>query len=151
MTTTHTMPPKKATTTSSILRTLDTNQGDEALLKEVRNQKRKAISLEPQDQELDQEINNLKAIHQQLEKRMEKVLCLSELQKKIDEATEEMCNIEAQGQNNYRDQNYEGFNQDNLRHEPINFQVFLYDEASLTPELQETPWPPLHRPHIANV
>jgi hypothetical protein len=72
------MPPKKATT-GSILRTLHTNQGDEALLREARNQKRKAISPLPQYQELDQEINNLEAIHQQLEKRMEKVLHLSEL------------------------------------------------------------------------
>jgi hypothetical protein len=39
-TTTHIMQPKKATSTSSILRTLDTNQGDEALLREARNQKR---------------------------------------------------------------------------------------------------------------
>jgi hypothetical protein len=47
-----------------------------------------------------------------------------------------MRNIEAQDQNNYRDQNYEGFNQDNLCHELVNFQDFLYDEASpLTPEL----------------
>jgi hypothetical protein len=106
---------QQATTTDSVLRTLDTNQGDEALLREARNQKRKAISLEPQDQELDQENNNLVAIHQQLEKRREKVLCLSELHKKIDEVTEEMRNIEAQDPNNYRDQNYEGFNKDNLR------------------------------------
>jgi hypothetical protein len=88
------MPPKKATTTSSILRTLDTNQGDEALLREERNQKRKAISLEPQDQELDQEFINLEAIHQQLEKHREMVLRLSELQKKIDEATKETRKIE---------------------------------------------------------
>jgi hypothetical protein len=90
-TTTHTIP-KKATT-SSVLQTLDTNQGDEALLREARNQKRKAISPEPQDQELDQEINNLEAIHQQLEKRREKVLCLYELQKKIDEATEKCATL----------------------------------------------------------
>jgi hypothetical protein len=44
------MPPKKAITTSSVLRTFDTNQGDEALLREARNQKRKAINLEPQDE-----------------------------------------------------------------------------------------------------
>jgi hypothetical protein len=141
------MPLKKAITTGFVLRTLDTNQGDKALLTKVRNQKRKAINLEPQDQEPDQEINNLEAIHQQLEKRREKVLRLSKLQKKIDEANEEMCNIEAQDQNNYMDQNYEGFNQDNLCHEPVNFQDFLYDEASpLTLELQETPWPPLYKP-----
>jgi hypothetical protein len=89
------MLPKKATTTSPILRTLDTNQGDEALLREARNQKRKAINPELEDQELGQEINNLEAIHQQLEKRREKVLHLSELQKKIYEATKEMRNIEA--------------------------------------------------------
>jgi hypothetical protein len=39
---------------------------------------------------LDQEIRDLEAIHQQVEKRREKMLWLSELQKKIDEATEEM-------------------------------------------------------------
>jgi hypothetical protein len=134
------MSPKKAITTGSFLRTLDTNQGDKALLREVRNQKRKAINPEPQHQEFNQEINNLEAIHQQLEKHREKVLRLSKLQIKIDEANEEMCNIEAQGQNNYRDQNYEGFNQDTLCHEPVNFQDILYDEASpLTLELQETP------------
>jgi Flp pilus assembly protein TadD len=75
MTTTRTLPPKKATTTDPVLRTLDTNQGDEALLREARNQKRKAISLEPQDHE----INNLEAIHQHLEKHKEKVFRLSEL------------------------------------------------------------------------
>jgi hypothetical protein len=45
-------------------------------------------------------------------------------------------NIEAQDQYNYKDQNYEGRNHDNLCHEPFNFHDFLYDEASpLTPEL----------------
>jgi hypothetical protein len=39
-----------------------------------------------------------------------------------------MHSIEAQDENNYRDQNYEGFNQDNLRNEPVNFQDFLYDD-----------------------
>jgi hypothetical protein len=78
--TTYIMPPKKAMTTSSVPRTLDTNQRDEALLREARNQKRKVVSLEPQDGELHQEINNLEAIHRQMEKRREKVLCLSELQ-----------------------------------------------------------------------
>jgi predicted RNase H-like nuclease (RuvC/YqgF family) len=77
------MLPKKATATSSVLKTLGTNQGDEALLREARNQKRKVISPEQQDEELDQEINNLEAIHQQLEKRREKVFRPFELQKKI--------------------------------------------------------------------
>jgi hypothetical protein len=42
---------------------------------------------------LDEEIRDLEAIHQQVERRREKMLRLSELQKKIDEATEEMCHI----------------------------------------------------------
>jgi hypothetical protein len=39
---------------------------------------------------LDQEIRDLEAIHQQVEERREKMLWLAELQKKIDEAAEEM-------------------------------------------------------------
>jgi hypothetical protein len=63
---------------------LDTNQGDKALLlREAKNQKRKAIGPKQQDEELDQEINNLQAIHQQLEKRREKLFHPSELQKKL--------------------------------------------------------------------
>jgi hypothetical protein len=61
-TTTYIIPLKKAMSTGSSLRTLDPQQGDEAL-REARNQKIKAISLEPQDVELDGEINDLKAIH----------------------------------------------------------------------------------------
>jgi hypothetical protein len=38
---------------------------------------------------LDQEIRDLEAIHQQVERRREKMLWLTELQKKIDEAAEE--------------------------------------------------------------
>jgi hypothetical protein len=33
------------------------------------------------------------AIHQQVERKIEKMLRLAELQKKIDEAAEEMCHI----------------------------------------------------------
>jgi hypothetical protein len=39
---------------------------------------------------LDQEIRDLEAIHQQVERRREKMLRLVELQKKIDEVAEEM-------------------------------------------------------------
>jgi hypothetical protein len=87
--TTFVMPPKKTTMPGVVLAPLDTNQ-DGILLREARNQKRKAASPTPQDEELDQEISNLEAIHQQVEKRREKMLHLSELQKKIDEAAEEM-------------------------------------------------------------
>jgi hypothetical protein len=80
-------------------------------------------------------------IHQQVEKPKEKMLCLSDLQRKIDEATKEMRNIEAhENMNNYRDQDYDGRNHDNLHHEEFNVHDFLYDEASpLTPKLQAIP------------
>jgi hypothetical protein len=83
------MPPKKTTGPRAIFAPLDTNQ-DGLLLREARNQKRKAASPTPQDEELDQEISNLEAICQQVEKRRERMLRLSKLQKKIDEAIEEM-------------------------------------------------------------
>jgi hypothetical protein len=135
------MPPKRATAAKSALRTLDSYLGDEALHQEARNQKRKANSPEPHEEEIDEEINNLEFIHQQVKKRREKMLCLAELQKKIDEATEEICSIEAHDSQN-NNQVY-----DNLRQERFNFEDFLYDEVSpLAPELQAAPWPPLYRP-----
>ena len=85
------MPPKKTVALGAVLAPLDTNQ-DGLLLREARSQKRKATSPTPYE-ELDQEIRDLEAIHQQVEKRREKMLWLAELQKKIDEATEEMRHI----------------------------------------------------------
>jgi hypothetical protein len=75
---------KKTTAPGTILAHLDTNQ-DKILLSEAWSQKRKAASPTLQDEELDQEISNLEVIHQQVEKRKEKMLWLLELQKKIDE------------------------------------------------------------------
>jgi hypothetical protein len=72
------MLSKKTTALGAILAPLDTNQ-DEILQREARSQKRKATSPTPQDEELDQEISNLEAIHQQVEKRREKMLRLAEL------------------------------------------------------------------------
>jgi hypothetical protein len=40
---------------------------------------------------LDQEIRDLEAIHQQVQKKKKKMLRLTDLQRKIDEAAEEMC------------------------------------------------------------
>jgi hypothetical protein len=62
------MPPKKTTALGDVLTPLDTNQ-DGILLREAQSQKRKAISPTPQDEDLDQEIRDLEAIHQQVEKR----------------------------------------------------------------------------------
>jgi hypothetical protein len=86
------MPSKKTTAPGAALTPLDTNQ-DGILLRKSRSQKRKAISLTPQEEELGQEIRDLENLHQQVERRREKMLRLAELQKKIDEAAEEMRHI----------------------------------------------------------
>jgi hypothetical protein len=78
------MPPKKATVPGAALAPLDINQEGRSL-KEARNQKRKATSPTPQEEELNQEIRDLEVIHQQVQRKREKMLQLAELQKKIDE------------------------------------------------------------------
>jgi hypothetical protein len=81
------MPPKKTMVLGDTLQPLDTNQ---ETLRETRSQKRKATSPTPQEEELDQEIRDLEAIHQHVQKKREKMPRLTDLQKKIDEAAEEM-------------------------------------------------------------
>jgi hypothetical protein len=56
------MPPKKATSPWAALQPLDTNQ-ETLSLREARSQKRKATSPTPHEEELDQEIRDLEAIH----------------------------------------------------------------------------------------
>jgi hypothetical protein len=84
------MPPKKTTVPGAALHPMDTNQ---ETMWEDRSQKRKATSPTPQKEELDQEIRELEAIHQQVQRKREKMLRLADLQKKIDEAAKEMCHL----------------------------------------------------------
>jgi hypothetical protein len=62
------MPPKKATVLRTALQPLDTNQ-DALSLREARNQKRKATSPTLQEEQNDQEIRDLEAIHQQVQRK----------------------------------------------------------------------------------
>jgi hypothetical protein len=48
-------------------------------LREARSQKRKATIPTPQEEELDQEIRDLEAIHHQVQKKKEKMLRLADL------------------------------------------------------------------------
>jgi exonuclease VII large subunit len=84
------MPPKKSSTPGAAMQPLDVNQ---ETLREARSQKRKATSPTPQEEELDQEIRDLEAIHQQVQRKKEKMLRLADLQQKIDEAAEEMRHL----------------------------------------------------------
>jgi hypothetical protein len=86
------MPPKKIPASGAALQPLDTNQ-DTLSLREARSQKRKATSPTLQEEELDQEIRDLEIIHQQVQRKKEKMARLADLQKKIDEATEEVCHL----------------------------------------------------------
>jgi hypothetical protein len=42
---------------------------------------------------LDQEIRDLEAIHQQVQRKKEKMFRLADLQRKVDEVAEEMCHL----------------------------------------------------------
>jgi DNA repair exonuclease SbcCD ATPase subunit len=57
------MPLKKSSGPRDALQPLDVNL---ETLREARSQKRKATSPTPQEEELDQEIRDLEAIHQQV-------------------------------------------------------------------------------------
>jgi hypothetical protein len=89
------MPPKKTTGPRAALQPLDVNQ---ETLREAKSQKRKATSPTPQEEELDQEIRDLETIHQQVQKKRKRMLWLADLQKKINEAAEEMRHLTEEDQ-----------------------------------------------------
>jgi hypothetical protein len=70
--TTFVMLLKKTVAPGAALQPLDTNQ-DTISLREARSQKRKATSSTLQEEQLDQEIRNLEVIHQQVQRKKEKM------------------------------------------------------------------------------
>jgi hypothetical protein len=141
------MPPKKSSGLGAALQPLDVNQ---ETLHEARSQKRKATSPTPQEEELDQEIKDLKAIHQQVQREKEKMLCLADLQKKIDEAAEEMRHITQDDQDQrpqHRDLRQDNSYNNDEWYDDFHHDNFAFDDASpLAAELQATPWPPSYKP-----
>jgi hypothetical protein len=141
------MLPKKSSALAAALQPLDVNQ---ETLREARRQKRKATSPTPQEEELDQEIRDLEAIHQQVQRKKEKMLRLADLQKKINEAAEEMCHL-TQDDKDRRPQRRE-LRQDNSYdddewYDDFHLGNFAFDDGSpLSAELQDTPWPPSYKP-----
>jgi hypothetical protein len=137
------MPPKKASVLGAALQPLDVNQ---ETLHEARSQKRKATSPTPQEEELDQEIRDLEAIHQQVQRKKEKMLRLSDLQKKIDEAAEEMRHL-TQDDQDRRPQRRELRQDNSYDDDEFHHGNFAFDDASpLSAEPQATPWPPSYKP-----
>jgi hypothetical protein len=93
------MPPKKASATgAATLQPLDPNQ-DVLSLREARSQKRKATSPTPPEDDLDQEIQNLEMLHQQVQRKKEKMARLADLQRQIDEASEDVRHLAQDDQN----------------------------------------------------
>jgi hypothetical protein len=86
------MSRKKTTVPGAALQPLDTNQ-DALSLREARNQKRKVTSPTLQEEQIDEEIRDLEVIHQQVQRKKEKMARLADLQRKIDEAAEEMRHL----------------------------------------------------------
>jgi hypothetical protein len=87
------MPPKKASAAGAgTLQPLDPNQ-DALSLREARSQKRKAVSPTPLEDDLDQEIQNLEILQQQVQRKKEKMARLADLQRQIDEASEEVRHL----------------------------------------------------------
>jgi hypothetical protein len=67
------MPLKKASATgAAALQPLDPNQ-ENLSLREAQSQKRKATSPTLQEEELDQEIRNMEILHQQVQRKKEKM------------------------------------------------------------------------------
>jgi hypothetical protein len=124
------IPPKKSSGLGAALQPLDVNQDT---LREARSQKRKATSPTPQEEELDQEIRDLEAIHQQVQRKKEKMLRLADLQKKIDEAAEEMRHLTQDDQDRrpqHRELHQDGsFNKDEW-YDDFHHCNFTFDDAS---------------------
>jgi hypothetical protein len=100
------MPPKKASATgAAALQSLDPNQ-ETLSLWDARSQKRKATSPTPQEDDLDQEIRNMEMLHQQVQRKKEKMAQLADLQRQIDKASKEVRHL-AQDEQNRRPQHRE--------------------------------------------
>jgi hypothetical protein len=127
------MPPKKITAPgATALQPLVTNQ-ETLSLREARSQNRKATSPTLQEEELDQEIRDMEIIHQQVQRKKEKMARLTDLQRKIDEATEEVRQLAQDDQNRrpqHRELRQEGlFNQDGW-YDDFSHGTFTFDDDS---------------------
>jgi hypothetical protein len=144
------MPPNKALVPgAAALQPLDPKQ-ETLSLQEARSQKRKATSPTLQEEELDQEIRDMELIHQQVQIKKEKMARLADLQRQIDEATEEVRHLVQDEQDRrpqHRELRQEGlFNEDGW-YDDFNHDTFTFDDVSpLAAELQDIPWPSSYKP-----
>jgi hypothetical protein len=99
---------------------------------------------------LDQEIRNMEIIHQQVQRKKEKMARLADLQRHIDEATEEVRHLAQDEQDRrpqHRELHQEGLFNEDAWYDDFNHDTFTFDDASpLVAELQAIPWPPSYKP-----
>jgi FtsZ-binding cell division protein ZapB len=99
---------------------------------------------------MDQEIRDLEVIHQQVQRKKEKMTCLADLQKKIDEATEEMRHLTQDDQDRrpqHRELRQESSFNDDEWYDDFHHGNFTFDNASpLAVELQAIPWTQSYKP-----
>jgi hypothetical protein len=99
---------------------------------------------------LDPEIRDLKAIHQQVQRKKEKIFHLADLQKKIDESAEEIRHLTQDDQDRRpqrRELRQDNSYDDDEWYDDFHHGNFAFDDASpLSVELQATPWPPSYKP-----
>jgi hypothetical protein len=104
----------------------------------------------PREDDLDQEIRNMEMLHQQVQRKKEKMARLADLQRQIDEASEEVCHLTQDEQNRrpqYRELHQEGFVNEDDWYDDFHHGNFAFDDASpLSAELQATPWPSSYKP-----
>ncbi len=82
---------------------------------------------------MDQEIRNMEMLHQQVQRKKEKMARLADLQRKIDEATEEVSHLAQDEQDRrpqHRELHQEGFFNENEWYEDFHHGNFAFDDAS---------------------
>jgi hypothetical protein len=91
----------------------------------------------------------MEMLHQQVQRKKEKMARLADLQRQIDEASEEVRHLAQDEQNRrpqHRELHQEGFFNEDDWYEDFHHGNFAFDDASpLSAELQATPWPRLTR------
>jgi hypothetical protein len=102
---------------------------------------------------LDQEIRDLEAIHQQVQRKKAKMLRLADLQKKIDEATEEMGHLTQDDQDQrpqHRELRQDNSYNDDEWYDDFHHDYFAFDDASpLAAEFAGYPMAPIIQATLA--
>jgi hypothetical protein len=92
----------------------------------------------------------MEMLHQQVQRKKEKMARLADLQRQIDEASEEVRHLAQDEQNqrpHHRELHQKGFFNEDDWYEDFHHGNFAFDDASpLSAEPQATPWPPSYKP-----